>query len=236
MLIRGFQKLSMIDYPGLASSVIFLFGCNFKCPFCHNPELLEEAKSVEYGLKTYTEEEILNYLEENLGFIDGVVITGGEPTINVGLPELIRKIYELGLKVKLDTNGTNPEMMQLLLEKRWIDFVAMDIKSCFENYEKITNSKIDTDIIKKSIDLVKKFPNYEFRITIAPGITKDDITKIGEYLKAVGANKTLAIQQFRPDKCLDANMSEFPKTSDKILDEFSAIAKPFFENVVLRKE
>ncbi len=236
MLIRGFQKLSMIDYPGLASSVVFFFGCNFRCSFCHNPELLDEATSVEYGLKTYTEEEILNYLEENLGFIDGVVVTGGEPTINAGLPEFIRKVYELGLKVKLDTNGTNFEMLQLLLEKKHVDFVAMDIKSCFENYEKITNSKIDTEVIKKSIDIVKRFPNYEFRITIAPGITKEDITKIGEYLNNVGANRTLAIQQFRPDKCLDKELQEYPKTSDKILEEFSAIAKPFFEKVVLRKE
>jgi len=236
MLLTGFQKLSMIDYPGLASSVVFLFGCNFRCSFCHNPELLDEAKSVEYGLKTYTEEEILDYLEENLGFIDGVVITGGEPTINLGLPELIRKIYELGLKVKLDTNGTNPEMLQMLHEKKQVDFVAMDIKSCFENYEKIVNANVDIDLIKKSIDIVKRFPNYEFRITIAPGITKDDITKIGEYLKSVGANKTLAIQQFRPDKCLNKEFQEYSKTSEKILEEFVGIAKPFFESVVLRKE
>jgi pyruvate formate lyase activating enzyme len=236
MLIKGFQKLSMIDYPGLTSSVIFFFGCNFRCHFCHNPELLEEAKSAELGLKTYTEEEILNYLEENLGFIDGVVITGGEPTINLGLPEFIRKVYELGLKVKLDTNGTNPEMLQFLYEKKWIDFVAMDIKSCFENYEKTVNAKVDLDLIKKSIDLVKKFPKYEFRITIAPGITKDDITKIGEYLKSVGANKVLAIQQFRPDKCYNLEFQEYSKTSDNILDEFVNIAKQYFDSVILRKE
>lgn len=236
MLIRGLQKLSMIDYPGLASSVLFLFGCNFRCPFCHNPELLDETTSVEYGLKTYSEEEILTHLEENLGFIDGVVITGGEPTINLGLPDLIRKIYELGLKVKIDTNGTNPEMLQLLLDKHLVDFVAMDIKCCFENYEKIVNAKVDIDAVKKSIDLVKRFPNYEFRITIAPGITKDDIIKIGEYLKSVGANKTLAIQQFRPDKCYNKELQEFSKTSENILEDFSNLAKQYFDKVIVRKE
>jgi pyruvate formate lyase activating enzyme len=233
MLIKGLQKLSMIDYPGNASSVIFLFGCNFKCNFCHNPELVDVGRQEN---KTYSEEEILKHLNENLGFLDGVVITGGEPTINPDLIDFIKKIYEMGLKVKLDSNGTNPEMLQELLEKRYVDFLAMDIKSCFENYEKITNSQVDLDQIKKSIDIVKKFPNYEFRITIAPGITKDDIVKIGEYLRSRQANKALVMQQFRSDKCLDKDLERFSKTSDKILDDFADIAKQYFEKVVIRKE
>lgn len=228
------QKLSMIDYPGNAATVLFLFGCNFRCDFCHNPELLDAEKAKEN--KTHTEEEILNHLNENLGFLDGVVITGGEPTINQDLPEFIKKIYEVGLKVKLDTNGTNPEMLKDILDKRYVDFVAMDIKCGFENYEKITCSKVDIETIKKSIDLVKKFPNYEFRITIAPGITKDDIVKIGEYLRSRHANKILVLQQFRPDKCLDKKLEIFPKTSDSILDDFANIAKQYFEKVVIRKE
>jgi pyruvate formate lyase activating enzyme len=140
------------------------------------------------------------------------------------------------LKVKLDTNGTNPEMLKDILDKRYVDFVAMDIKCGFENYEKITCSKVDIETIKKSIDLVKKFPNYEFRITIAPGITKDDIVKIGEYLRSRHANKILVLQQFRPDKCLDKKLEIFPKTSDSILDDFANIAKQYFEKVVIRKE
>ena len=234
MLIKGLQKLSMIDYPGNASSVIFLFGCNFKCPFCHNPELIDPEKAKE--VKTYTEEEILKHLNENLGFLDGVVITGGEPTINPDLEEFIKKIYEMGLKVKLDSNGTNPEILRELLEKRYVDFLAMDIKCCFENYNKITNSEVDLDKIKKSIDIVKKFPNYEFRITIAPGITKDDIVKIGEYLKSRQANKILVIQQFRPDKCLNKNLEVYSKTSENILEDFSEIAKKYFDKVIVRKE
>jgi pyruvate formate lyase activating enzyme len=234
MLIKGFQKLSMIDYPGKASSVIFLFGCNFRCPFCHNPELLDEKKALE--VKTYEEKEVLEYLDENVGFLDGVVITGGEPTIWPELPELIKKIYEFGLKVKLDTNGTNPEILQLLLDKKLVDFVAMDIKSCFENYEKITNSKVDLEKIKKSIEIVKKFPDYEFRLTVAPGITKDDIIKLGDYFKKVGANKVFVLQQFRPDKCFDKSLESMSKTSDSILEDFKELAKPFFNKVLVRKE
>ena len=224
----------MIDYPGNACSVIFLFGCNFRCNFCHNPELIDPEKAKE--VKTYTEEEILKHLNENLGFLDGVVITGGEPTLNNDLPEFIKKIYEIGLKVKLDSNGTNPEMLKDLLEKRHVDFLAMDIKACFENYEKIVNSKVDLEAIKKSIDIVKKFPNYEFRITIAPGITKEDIVKIGEYLKSRQANKILVLQQFRPDKCLDKSLEIYSKTSDNILEDFSNLAKQYFEKVIVRKE
>lgn len=234
MLIKGFQKLSMIDYPGLASSTIFLFGCNFRCGFCHNPELLDDKKAE--LIKTFEEEEILDYLKDNVGFLDGVVISGGEPTTNKDLPEFIKKIYELGLKIKLDTNGTNPEMLLELFNKKLVDFVAMDIKACFENYSKITNSDADIENIKKTIDIVKKFPHYEFRITLAPGVTKDDIIKIGGYLKSRQANKILAVQQFRPEKCFDKNLEICPQTSDKILEEFSEIAKQFFERVIVRKE
>jgi pyruvate formate lyase activating enzyme len=236
MLIKGFQKLSMIDYPGKTASVVFLFGCNFLCNFCHNPELLDAVKAKE--LKTYDEKEILDYLEANVGFLDGVVVTGGEPTLNPELPEFLKKIYDLGLLIKLDTNGSNPEMLQDLLDKRIVDFLAMDIKAWFENYQKILKNqdKIDIEKIKKSVSIVKKFPNYEFRITIAPGINKEDISKISEYLKQNGANKKLAIQEFRPDKVYDKDLEQFPKTTAGILNEFAEIAKPFFEQVVIRKE
>ena len=226
----------MIDYPGKASSVIFLFGCNFLCNFCHNPELLDALKAKE--LKTYEEKEILDYLEANVGFLDGVSVTGGEPTINPELPEFLKKIYNLGLLIKVDTNGSNPEMLQELLDKKIVDFLAMDIKAWFDDYSKVlkNSDKISIENIKKSINIVKKFPNYEFRITIAPGINKEDIIKISEYLKSVGANKKLAIQEFRPDKVYDKDLEKFPKTSENILNEFSEIAKPFFEQVIVRKE
>ncbi|MCX6742317.1 MAG: anaerobic ribonucleoside-triphosphate reductase activating protein [Candidatus Pacearchaeota archaeon] len=234
MLIKGFQKLSMIDYPENVASVIFLFGCNFNCGFCHNPELRNAEKAEE--VKTYTEKEVLDHLEQNLGFIDGVVFSGGEPTLSPDLPEFIKKVYDLGLKIKIDTNGTNPEMLQELLSRNMLDCVSMDFKASFENYENIVRAKVDLDKIKKSIDIIKKVPHYEFRITLAPGITKDDILKISEYLKSVRANKLFVLQQFRPNKCNDKELERLEKTSDSILEDFSQIAKPFFEKVLIRKE
>ena len=219
MLIKGFQKLSMLDYPGKASSVVFLFGCNFLCGFCHNPELLDMVKAKE--LKTFEEKEILDSLSQNVGFLDGVVVTGGEPTMNPELPEFLKKIYDLGLLIKVDTNGSNPEMLQELLNRKVVDFLAMDIKAWFDNYPKILKNKdINIEDVKKSASIVKKFPNYEFRITIAPGVTKEDILKVSEYLKSIGANKKLAIQEFRPDKVYDKELEKFPKTSENILNEF----------------
>lgn len=234
MLIKGLHKLSMIDYPGKASSVIFLFGCNFKCPHCQNPELLDSEQAKE--LKTYSTEEIFNYLEQNLGFLDGVVITGGEPTINQELPEFIKKIYEMGFEVKLDTNGTNPEMLQELLNKHIVNYIALDIKASFENYNNLAGVEVDIEKLKKAIDITKKFPAYELRVTCAPGVTKDDIIKIGEYLKEAGANKLLVLQQFRPDKCLNKELQKLKPTSQNILEEFSELAKPFFEKVEIRSE
>jgi pyruvate formate lyase activating enzyme len=234
MIIKGFQKLSMIDYPGNVASIVFLFGCNFNCGFCHNPELRSAEKAEE--VKTYTEKEVLEHLEQNLGFIDGVVFSGGEPTLSQDLPEFIKKVYDLGLKIKIDTNGTNPEMLQDLLNKKMLDYVAMDFKASFENYENIVRAKVDLDKIKKSIDIIKKVPNYEFRITLAPGITKEDIIKISEYLKSVGANKLFILQQFRPNKCNDKELERLEKTHDSILEDFSDIARPFFEKVIVRKE
>lgn len=234
MIIKGFQKLSMIDYPGNVASVIFLFGCNFNCGFCHNPELRNAEKAEE--VKTYEEKEVLDHLEQNLGFIDGVVFSGGEPTLSSDLPEFIKKVYDLGLKIKIDTNGTNPEMLQDLLNKKMLDAVSMDFKASFENYENIVRTKVDPEKIKKSIDIIKRVPNYEFRITTAPGITKDDILKISEYLKSVGANKQFVIQQFRPNRCSDKEFEKLEKTHDSILEDFANIARPFFEKVIVRKE
>jgi pyruvate formate lyase activating enzyme len=234
MIIKGFQKLSMIDYPGSAASVIFLFGCNFNCGFCHNPELRNAEKAEE--VRTYTEKEVLDHLEQNLGFIDGVVFSGGEPTLSPDLPEFIKKVYDMGLKIKIDTNGTNPEMLQELLSRNMLDYVSMDFKASFENYENIVRAKVDLDKIKKSIDIIKQVPHYEFRTTLAPGITKEDILKISEYLKSVGANKLFVLQQFRPNKCNDKELERLEKTHDSILEDFSQIAKPFFEKVIVRKE
>ena len=180
MRIAGFKKQSLIDYSGNISSVIFTQGCNFRCGFCHNPNLVLPEK---YGI-TYREEKIFEYLTKYTKMLDAVCITGGEPTIHKDLPIFISKIKALGLKVKLDSNGTNPEMLQHLFKNNLVDFIAMDIKHLleFELYNKAVgkclNKKVFLNILH-SVDLIKKSEiNYEFRTTIAKGLHKKEDVKI----------------------------------------------------------
>lgn len=164
MVISGLQKLTLLDFPNHVACTIFLKGCNFKCPFCQNKDLvLPEAK-----VASYSEEEILNFLEKRKNVLDGVCLTGGEPTLSIGLAEFIRKIKFLGLKVKLDTNGYNPSVLKDLINQNLIDYVAMDIKNSFEKYDLTTGIKfVDVAKIKESIEfLVRGSIPYEFRTTV----------------------------------------------------------------------
>jgi len=236
MQIKAIEKVSMIDYPGKVASTLFLAGCNFKCGYCHNPELTELHDNKEKG--GYSEREILKHLEENKKFLDGVCITGGEPTLFRELPEFLKKIRSLGFKIKLDTNGSNPIILKKVLEKHLVDYLAIDIKGPIEKsrYLQIINVKTDLGKIKKSIELAKKFPEYEFRTTCFPGITEKDILKIAKYLNSTKADRLFVLQQFRPDKCLDKEFEKMPKTSEEDLKKFAEIARPFFKKVLIRKE
>ena len=172
MKIAGFKKQTLIDYPGNISAVVFTQGCNFRCGFCHNPNLVIPAKFT----KTYSEREIFNYLEKYRKMLDAVSITGGEPTIHNDLPVFIEKIKKLEMKVKLDSNGTNPEMLQELIRKKHIDFIAMDIKHLldFDKYNKTVGEVINNSIfnrIKRSVELIKKSTvEYEFRTTVVKNL------------------------------------------------------------------
>ena len=135
MIIRGLQKLSLIDYSPYTCSVVFLVGCNFRCGFCHNPELVVGSSSS----SEISKKEVIDFLEKRKKWLDGVCITGGEPTLNSDLPDFIRDVKKLNYQVKLDSNGTNPTMLKLLLENKLIDYLAMDIKSSLEEYKNVAN-------------------------------------------------------------------------------------------------
>jgi len=223
MQIKGLQKLTLIDYPDKVAATIFVSGCNFKCSYCHNPELVINSK--EKKIREYKEKEILEFLKERIGFLDGVCITGGEPTLNKDLPEFIKKIRKMKYNVKLDTNGTNPKMLKELYDKKLVDYIAMDIKAPLEKYKEITKSEVDINNIKKSIEIVKKFKNHEFRTTIIPNLlNKEDITKIAYLIK--GAN-AFYLQQFKPLNCLDKNFDKkkpYPKEEiEKIRDSIKKL-------------
>lgn len=227
--IKGYLPTSLIDYPGKIASVIFLPRCNFRCPFCFNIDLVNDSKE----LKDIGTEEIFHHLKYRKKWLDGVVLTGGEPCLHPGLIEFIRKIKKLGFLIKLDTNGTNPAMLERLIKDKLIDYVAMDIKAPLEKYEKVTKSKVNLKDIQKSVDIIRNTGiDYEFRSTILPKLhSKEDILAIGKWLKG---SKRYFLQQFRPEKTLDKKLQKENPYSIEQLREFSEILKPFFEKVEVR--
>jgi len=228
--IRGFLETSMIDWDGKISSVIFLPGCNFRCPFCHNFPLLFKPET----LKKFEIEDIKKYLNEHRNWVDAVVISGGEPTLYKDLKKLMKEIKDLGFLIKLDTNGTNPEMIKELYDEKLVDLIAMDIKAPLnEKYEKLTGVKVDIKKIIQSINLIKSFDiDHEFRTTVVPGLLDiNDIKKMSEQIKGV---KKLVIQQFEPANSLDESLRDInPYTKEK-LSEMVEAAKEFVPNTILR--
>lgn len=184
MLIGGFQKMTMLDYPEKIACTVFTHGCNFKCPFCHNARLVTQAPQL------IDEGEILSYLNKRKGILDGVCISGGEPLLQRDIFEFIKKIKDLGLLVKLDTNGYMPERLQYAIDSGLVDYVAMDIKNSKEKYA-LTSDCPDLDIskIEKSVEILKAGKtDYEFRTTVVKEYHNiEDMEKIGMWLK--GAKK-----------------------------------------------
>lgn len=198
--VKDYIPVSMLDWEGKVASVLFIGGCNFSCSFCHNPELVrhpEKLKSVEFG-------DINSYLIDKQGWIDGVVITGGEPTLAPDLKGIIEEIRSLGLPVKLDTNGSRPDILNELISDGLLDYVAMDIKTTFDKYKSVTKSSINSKEIQDSINLIIRSSfDYEFRTTAYPGaVTLRDLVDISSYLGDMSANQYM-VQQFRNAKVLD---------------------------------
>jgi pyruvate formate lyase activating enzyme len=200
MLIGGLQRFSLIDYPSKICAIVFTQGCNFRCPYCHNPELVDP----EQFSHPIPEEDIYAFLESRHGKLDAVVITGGEPTLQSDLIEFISKVKALNYLVKLDTNGSNPEIIRALIELKIVDYLAMDVKAPMVRYTEITNSNIDPTKIKQSIELiVHSGLDYEFRTTVVKSqLGKNDILEIG---KQIRGSKRYVLQKFVPVKVLDQN-------------------------------
>jgi len=231
MKIGGLQKLTLVDYPNKIAATVFLTGCNFKCGFCHNSGLVNEKETMDR--QEIKESEFFDFLKSKQGLIDGICVTGGEPTINADLIDFIKKIKELNFSIKLDTNGSNPETLQELIKQGLLDFVAMDIKTSPDKYEKAVGAEVNLDNIKKSVEIIKKSKiNYEFRTTVVPGIVdREDIEKIGKWLK--GAKK-FSLQQFRNQKVLNKEFERVVPYWDDTLKEFKKILEKYIKNVELR--
>ena len=196
MLIGGFQPFTLSDFPGGSAAIIFTQGCNFKCPYCHNRSLWEMSQPHPPEMQ---EPDIFSFLKRRIGRLEGIVITGGEPTLHPDLPATIRKIRSMNFKVKLDTNGSNPDMIAELIEKKEIDYIAMDIKAPLEKYDQLCGLAVDTNKICRSLETIAKSEiSHHFRTTYYQKLlTDNDLKTIKDFLP--GGSK-LAIQTFREPK------------------------------------
>ncbi len=233
MIIGGLEKLSLLDYPDHLAAIIFTQGCNFRCHFCYNPMLVwpqsgtDEKNKKEKGFPPLSTEDLFLFLRERFGRLEGVVITGGEPTLHPDLPQFIKKIKEIGYLVKLDTNGTNPKMLADLIKAELIDYIAMDIKAPLEKYESVVGVKVSCNNLAKSVKIImgSGLP-YEFRTTVVPGLlAKADFRRMGEQIK--GADKWY-LQSFKSDTDLvDPGYKAKPAYTKVQMKEFAAIGQKY---------
>jgi pyruvate formate lyase activating enzyme len=232
MDIRGFIETSFLDWDGKISSVIFLPHCNFKCPFCDNGLLVENPET----LPEVKLEAIDNFINQRKDFIDGVVITGGEPTIHPWLTDLIKHFKAMDLLVKLDTNGTNPRVLSELLtpNSELIDYIAMDLKAPLnDKYYEATGLKTDLNKIKESIKIIMASGvDYEFRTTVVPTIL--DEAEIEEMAKSIAGAKKYALQQFVPDHTLDERLRVIAPHPKEKIEKMAALAKKYVPKTIVR--
>ena len=228
MKILGQVKSSFIDYPGHASTVIFIGGCNFACDYCHNPAIVKNIG------EEISQNDFFAFLEKRKRFLDGVCVTGGEPTLHNEVYDLVKAIKNVGYKVKLDTNGTNPNMIDRLIKEELVDYIAMDIKGPFSKYESITNRDINLDNISKSIELLMNSNiEYEFRTTVHKEIlAKKDIKEIAENIK--GSNK-YSIQNFKMTKSVLNKNKNYTSFEEHELDDMRDEISDLINKISIKK-
>lgn len=231
MFFGGLQRTTLVDFPKKIAATVFTVGCNFYCPFCHNPELVNPQLIKKQPV--ISEKEVLSFLEERKGYLQGLCITGGEPTIQKDLKSFIKKVKKLGYAVKLDTNGSNPVILKELIKEKLVDYVAMDIKAPLKKYHLYTKNKDFTKEIQKSIDiLIKSKIDYEFRTTLDPiNLTLKDIKEIALMIKGARA---YYLQQFQNYKTLDESYKKAKPLNEEAIKEVIKEIKPFFQICELR--
>ena len=233
MNITGLQKMTLLDFPGKVACTVFLQGCNYRCPFCHNSELLGSQSS-----QALSQEALLSFLEKRRGLLDGVCITGGEPTLQKDLPQLIRRIKELGFAVKLDTNGSRPDVLKLLLEEKLLDYVAMDIKNSPARYgETIGIPGFPLDKTEQSIRLLLEgnLP-FEFRTTVVEEFHDSrSIEEMGQWLFSLSGGRKIDHYFLQPfvdrDSVLQTGLHS---PNPAVLQQFSRLLQPYAKNVCVR--
>ncbi len=228
MKIGGLQKTSLLDYPDTLSAIIWTAGCNFRCPFCYNKQLVLGKTEM------ISEETILLFLEKRRDVLEGLSISGGEPLLQEDIVDFTEKVKKLNYLIKIDTNGAFPEKLKELIDKKLVDYVSMDVKAPKKKYAQLAGVKIDISKIEQSIDLIKnEAPDYEFKTTIVPGmLDKEDIVEIAKWL---GRSKQFYLQQFKSDSPLvSSKLNDIVPYSKEKLSEMLHEIKPFFKNCSIR--
>lgn len=233
MRISGIQKFTVLDYPEKTACILFTPGCNFRCGYCHNPEFVlpERLKSLEPHL--IAEDDVLRFLESRKYLLDGVVITGGEPTLQRDLPSLMRKVKVLGFSVKLDTNGSLPEILEPILAEGLADYVAMDVKTSLARYPELVGACVRPEAIAKSIELIKALaPDYEFRTTIVS--EHHGPAEIEGMRSLVAGARRYVLQGFRPDITLDPAFGSYRAVGRGDLETLVEEFRPAVAEVLIR--
>lgn len=228
--IKGLEKFSPKDYPGVMSSTLFLGSCNFRCPFCHNAGLVLNPDDI----PTFPMEYFIDFLESRKGWLEGICITGGEPLVHPDLADLLTLLKERELLVKLDTNGSFPSRLEDLIEKSLIDSIAMDVKAPLERYEEVTRTSVDAKKIRKSIDIIMHSGlDYMFRITAVPGlIDEEGMEKIGRMLEGA---EVFQIQQFVPVNTLDPSFEHIKPFKREEMQALASRVEVFFSEVKIEE-
>jgi len=229
MAIKGFQGTSLLDYPGRIASLVFFAGCNLTCPFCHNPSLILAPET----LDDYPLEAILEDLQQRRAFIDGVVLSGGEPTLAPELLSFAEQLKELKLLIKLDTNGLAPKVIETMLQRGLVDFVALDLKTAPQRYGELHRGPVILGNLQQTVRLlVESDIDYEFRTTCVPGLVEEtDVAEIG---KLIAGSSSWVLQQFIAEHALDAGCSNLVPHPPETLESFKAIAETYVDSVQLR--
>lgn len=227
MRLGGLQKSSLIDFPGKITAIVFTIGCNFRCPYCHNPELVEETAD------EISEDEFFTFLEKRIGLLDAVTITGGEPTLHKDLVSFITRIKKMGFLIKLDSNGTNPGTLKKVIDEKLVDYVAMDIKAPFEKYETTVTRPVDLDKIQESIKmLLEGKVDYEFRTTVIKSmLAPEDFELMGKMIEGA---KTYYLQKFIPTKLVNPSFMKKTTYTDEEFQELKKIMDKYVSSCKIR--
>lgn len=232
MEIKGFVESSLLEWEGKIASVVFLPGCNLRCHYCHAAHLIIHPERLE----SIPRRQVLDYMGRQTGWLDGVVITGGEPTLHgEELLDLITDIKSFPLDVMVETNGTRPEWITRLIEGGFIEAVAMDFKAPLtpEDYERVCGAEVNLDDIRRSINIVKQSAlPYEFRVTLVPGLVGQD--ELERMLPDLEGARQIALQNFKPDHCLSEQLRRVTPYSPEQLDLFERIVAPVTDRCVVR--